>query len=351
MKRVVGLVFLVTSLAFALGATPSRAGAPPNPTASSSGNTAGGTNALIHNTTGLDNTAFGDDALSGNTDGRDNAAVGFQALTANTTGTNNSAFGLAALGANSNGNDNTACGVASLFTNTSGSANTAVGLDALQVNTTGTGNTAVGHKTFSNKHDGNNNIALGNQAGFNLTSGSWNIYLGNPGKPTETKTIRLGQNQKLTYIAGIADTPVSGSTVVVNNKGQLGVFVSSARYKRDIHTMADSSQQLLDLRPVTFRYKQDPSGERQYGLVAEEVARVYPELVTRTDTGEVQSVKYEELIPMLLNELQHQRQVFGSQMASLQAALEDQREQNAAMMARVSRLEEAARGATTVALR
>src|SRR5262249_13388565 len=124
---------------------------------------------------------------------------------------------------------------------------------------------------------------------------------------------------------------------------------SSARYKRDVHDMGDGSRQLLELRPVTFRYQRDASGERQYGLVAEEVARVYPELVVRSATGEVESVKYEELIPMLLNELQRQRKRLDAQAEQL-ARSADQREENAALAARLQRLEEAV-GATTIARR
>ena len=130
--------------------------------------------------------------------------------------------------------------------------------------------------------------------------------------------------------------------MLINGKGQLGILASSARYRRDIRDMGDGSERLLDLRPVTFRYKQDASGERQYGLVAEEVAKVYPELVVRSGTGEVQSVKYEELIPMLLNEVQHQRKEL--------SALSEMRAQNAALAARLARLEEAA-SATKVASR
>ena len=149
---------------------------------------------------------------------------------------------------------------------------------------------------------------------------------------------------------------------MINGKGQLGILASSARYKRDIHPMGESSQALLALRPVTFRYKQDPSNERQYGLVAEEVAAVYPELVTRTPTGEVQSVRYEELIPMLLNELQRQKQAFGAEISDLEASNgslrtelqrrdDELRNQNAALLARVARLEESAPRSVSLARR
>src|SRR5262249_62062200 len=140
-------------------------------------------------------------------------------------------------------------------------------------------------------------------------SGDSNIYLGNTGATTESNTMRLGQPsaQTRTFIAGIAGVPISGATVTINNAGQLGIVASSARYKRDIQDMAAGSQGLYRLRPVIFRYKQDPQGQRQYGLIAEEVAKVYPELVTKGADGKVESVQYHELAPMLLNEMQRQQ--------------------------------------------
>ncbi len=118
----------------------------------------------------------------------------------------------------------------------------------------------------------------------------------------------IGTAQTGTFIAGIVTAGVDGATVQVDGNGQLGVVPSSARYKQDITPMGSRSEKVLDLRPVTFAYKDDARGVTHYGLIAEEVAAVYPDLVTRTATGEVQTVKYQELIPMLLNELQRQRQ-------------------------------------------
>ena len=213
-----------------------------------------------------------------------------------------------------------------LGSNTSGSANTVIGVNALVSNTTGS-----------------SNIALGSFAGFNLTSGSDNIYLGavNAASPgTESKTIRLGEGQTRIFVAGIAGTPLSGSQVVVTTTGQLGILASSARYKRHIETMGERSLGLFRLRPVTFRYKQDPRGIRQYGLVAEEVAKVYPELVTRGSGGAVESVEYYELIPMLLNEMQRQ----GQELRGLKA-------ENAALAERLVRLEQAIPRSTLAASR
>jgi len=160
----------------------------------------------------------------------------------------------------------------------------------------------------------------------------------------------LGGGQTRTFIAGIRATPVTGKQVFINSNGQLGILASSARYKRDIQTMGELSRGLFQLRAVTFRYKHDPNGERQYGLIAEEVAKVYPDLVIKGADGKVESVQYHELIPMLLNEVQHQQQALEAQAqqlaqlkaqnARLQAAL---MEQNAALAARLERLEAAAR--------
>src|SRR5262249_15591370 len=135
--------------------------------------------------------------------------------------------------------------------------------------------------------------------------------------------------------------PISGAQVTINSNGQLGIVMSSARYKRDIHEMGQSSQGLYSLRPVTFRYKQDPQGQRQYGLIAEEVAKVYPELVTKGADGKVESVQYHELIPMLLNEVQHQQQEIAALKVQAQQVGE-LKVQNGALAARLERLEQGA---------
>src|SRR5262249_6197172 len=157
-------------------------------------------------------------------------------------------------------------------------------------NQTGANNTAVGAKAFK-KSLGTKNIGIGYQ-------------VGNQGNGDEFQTIRVGTAQTSTYIAGINNAGVGGSAVLIDANGRLGINFSSGRYKKDIETMASRSEGLLKLRPVTFAYKDDVAAAPHYGLIAEEVATVYPELVTRTASGEVQTVKYQELIPMLLNELQ-----------------------------------------------
>jgi hypothetical protein len=338
-------------------------GGPPNPTPSDpQGNTAGGFEALLHNTTGYFNTAFGARALWNNTHGVRNTASGANTLSSNTTGVANTASGANTLSSNTTGNNNTASGVGALEDNTDGSFNTASGGFALVHNTIGYFNTAFGGGALQNNTIGTNNIAIGASAGSNLSSGNHNIYLGHPGASSESNTMRLGADgtHTRTFIAGIAGTPLPGSTVVIDAAGQLGILPSSARYKHDIHDMGERSRALFQLRPVTFRYTQDSQGVWQYGLIAEEVAAVYPELVVRGTDGTVEAVQYHELIPLLLNEIQRQQQELAGQAwqlaelqaqhARLQAVVvqlqerdEAQRAQYAAMAAHLARLEEAVR--------
>lgn len=261
------------------------------------------------NTTGDGNTASGYRTLASNTTGALNTASGSDALLTNTTGGANTAHGYFALEGN-NGDFNTASGAFMLQRNITGNNNTAVGVSALGMSTAGDDNTAVGVSALVHSQ-GSGNIAVGKDSGKNLTGGDNNIYLGHPGVANESDTPRLGDTAVHTraFIAGVFGTGVAkGKVVHIASDGQLGVQISSARYKRDIEAMGTRSRPLITLRPVSFRYKDDPEGVRQYGLIAEEVATVYPELVTRTPKGEVEGVDSEALIPMLLNELQHQQQ-------------------------------------------
>jgi hypothetical protein len=230
------------------------------------------------------------------------------ALYNNTGGTNNTASGFNSLFANTSGSLNTATGVQALLKNTTGQFNTAVGVNDQASNTTGQRNTSLGVGALFTNTTGTNNIAVGVNAAYNPAAGSNNIEIGNVGVAADTNMIRLGTQgtQTKTFIAGIAGSAVTGSDVVVNGNGQLGVVVSSARYKRDINDMGTSTAGLMRLRPVTFRYKGDPEATKQYGLVAEEVEQVYPELVVHDDAGKVESVRYSMLTSMLLNELQKQ---------------------------------------------
>ena len=174
-----------------------------------------------------------------------------------------------------------------------------------------------------------------------------NIEIGSAGTSDESNTIRIGTQgtQSATFIAGISGTTVSGADVVVSSTGQLGIATSSARYKRDIHDIGGASAALMRLRPVSFRYKNDPDETLQYGLVAEEVARVYPELVTHGNNGEIQSVRYLEFAALLLNELQKQSQELAAQRREINA-LKLKHATIHALNARLAALEQQARTAT-----
>ena len=268
-------------------------------------NTALGYRAMRDNRAGSENTATGFQALSNNITGVLNTATGASALRNNTIGTDNTAMGEGALNRNDTGSRNTANGEKALFSNTTGNGNTAIGYIALKRNPTGTGNTAIGTLALSNIDVGNNNIALGALAGTALDSGDHNIYIGNQGVVAESKTIRIGQGMHMaTYIAGIRGATVSGMAVFVNDKGQLGTVPSSQRFKDEIRSMDQVSEAILALKPVTFRYKKEltPGGIPQFGLVAEDVEKVNPDLVVRDDEGKPYSVRYEAVNAMLLNE-------------------------------------------------
>ncbi|MGZ7078634.1 MAG: tail fiber domain-containing protein, partial [Thermoanaerobaculia bacterium] len=296
-------------------------------------NTAAGYFALYHNIGGSDNTAIGNATLQNNATGGANTAVGSLALGAGTGGTNNTAAGFSALYAN-NADYNTANGSYALTTNSSGSYNVASGFQALKNNTTGLENTALGSSTLFQNIGGNDNTAVGLNAlgtntagGFNvalgynaglLTTGNRNIVIGNSGVASEDDTIRIGNTQSQTFIAGIVSANVSGVPVLVSANGQLGTAASSRRYKFDISDMAGVTSDLMRLRPVTFRYfAQGDNAPLQYGLIAEEVAEVYPELVARNQDGEVETVMYQFLAPMLLNEVQKQRRQIEEQQKTI----------------------------------
>jgi hypothetical protein len=276
-------------------------------------NTANGAFALFSNTSGFQNTANGTAALLNNITGTFNTATGHNALLSNTTGHQNTAAGDSVLASNTNGNNNTAMGEVALLSNTTGSDNTAFGFDALLNNITGFQNTAIGVDALANNTEGISNIALGVSAGANLT-GDNNIDIGNAGLSDESDTIRIGQLQTQTFIAGIDGTPVTGTAVVVNASGQLGTAASSNRFKEDIEPMGKTSQALLALKPVTFHYKKeiDPAGTSQFGLVAEDVEAVDPDLVVRGKDGKPYTVRYDQVNAMLLNEfLKEHRKVEG----------------------------------------
>jgi hypothetical protein len=268
-------------------------------------NTAHGAFALFSNTEGGVNTAVGDSALFSNTTGNFNTAVGDQALRNNTTGEENTAVGDAALANNPPGNFNTAVGgIAAL--NTSGSENTAIGRAALATNTTGNVNTAVGDGALFSS-TGSGNIALGQNAGGSVTTANNVICIGTSGANVSNSCF-IGQ----IYFNVQPIVGTDPDSVTITSAGRLGRGnVSSRRYKHDIQPMEKASEALYALKPVSFRYNKeyDATQTLAFGLVAEEVAEVYPDLVGRNPNGEPESVRYEQINAMLLNEFlkQHRK--------------------------------------------
>jgi Chaperone of endosialidase len=261
-------------------------------------NSATGAYSLTNNTIGDFNTANGYSTLYFNTEGFSNTATGFAALYRNTTGSSNTATGLLALRSNTTGFNNTATGTRALESNTTGAGNTANGLSALENNTTGNGNTANGDRALSSNTTGHGNVALGVFAGSAQTTGSNNIYIG-------ANVQGVAGESNACYIESIFNRPSApGAPVIVNVGNKLGTVASSKRFKEDIRPMAKASEVLLELKPVTFRYKEeiDPAGAPQLGLVAEEVEKVNPDLVVRDKEGKPYSVRYDQVNAMLLNE-------------------------------------------------
>jgi hypothetical protein len=314
-------------------------------------NTASGSEALLNNTTGFRNTAAGFAALSSNTTGFENTAIGLQALYRNTTGNTNTATGVQSLYSNTTGGENTANGYLALFGNTTGLYNTAIGARALYVNMTGNNNTAVGDNALVSNFLGNNNIALGVGAGGLITDGEFNIDIGNTGVFDESNTIRIGDsNQSSCFIAGIRGETTQNADaipVVIDSAGQLGTASSSRRFKKEIKPMNKASEAVLALEPVTFRYKSDKKDTPQFGLIAEEVAKVNPDLVVRDKNGEIYTVRYDAVNAMLLNEFlkEHKKtEKLEATVASLIATVKEQ----AAQIQRVSAQLEASRSAPQV---
>jgi hypothetical protein len=322
-------------------------------------NTANGFAALRSNTTASFNIANGSQALFNNTTGHDNTANGRQALYSNTDGFFNTATASDALFSNTIGSYNTATGVSALTTNTTGSFNTAIGLSAMASNATGQNNTATGANALNHNTTGSNNIALGFSAGGNLSTGNDNIDIGNAGVAGESGTMRLGTVRlTATYILGINGATVPGGVgVIIDSTGHLGTVQSSARFKEAIKPMGRASEALLALEPVTFRYKHDvdPAGIPQFGLVAEQVEKVNPDLVARDDKGKPYTVRYEAVNAMLLNEFlkAHKIQKLEANNAQLQRNFAEQQKQIEMLTAglqKVSARGEMSKGAPQTAL-
>jgi hypothetical protein len=295
-------------------------------------NTATGYISLYNNTTGSFNVADGDRALYSNTTGADNTANGYQALNGNTTGGANVAVGFQALNKNSTGDDNNAVGVNALFANTIGFFNNAVGRQALTAstgdqnnamgdhamfsNTTGSFNTAVGDDALDNNVGGNSNVAIGDEAGTGLGASVSNcIAIGAPGAGT------FAVLDNTCFIGSIFGEPISDpgtqQAVYVDQFNVVGIMSSSRRFKHDIKPMDKASEALLALKPVTFKYNSDTKGAPQYGLIAEEVAEVNPNLVSRDKNGEISTVRYEQVNAMLLNEFLKEHKKVEQQQANI----------------------------------
>ena len=265
--------------------------------------------------TGLGNVGIGLDTLVSNTSGSGNSALGYRALQFNLSGTSNTTIGASALTSNVN-NGNTGVGASALFTNSNGGDNVAVGYGALS---------SIASST--------DNIAIGSGAAGTLTSGAHNIHIGNPALSSESNTIRIGTGGTHTkfYVAGVRGVITGAANavpVVIDSSAQLGTTSSSARVKRAISDVGEESAAILKLRPVSFLYRNDTIGYRQYGLIAEEVAAVMPDLVQLSEAGEPEMVRYHFLPPLLLKELQKQ-----------QKTIERQNEVIAGLEARLARLE------------
>lgn len=290
--------------------------------ASGSYNNAVGGRALFHNTHGNYNNAVGSQALYYNSDGNSNNAFGYRALFNNTNGAFNTAIGNVAMASNTEGHANTATGNGAMYYNTTAQGNTAngygalnrtttgsynigVGFNALLYNTIGDENIAIGYEALKHSH-GNSNIGIGSHAGGYITTGYGNIDIGNYGTTSDDATIRIGQYQERTFIAGIYGVTVPGASVpvVINNQGQLGVVSSSQKFKKNIKPMGEASSPVLGLKPVTFQYKDeiDPTGTKQFGLIAEEVEKIDPNLVIHDKTGKPYTVRYDAVNALLLNE-------------------------------------------------
>jgi hypothetical protein len=274
-----------------------------------SSNTAVGAAALLLNNSGTENTAVGTDALVFNDIGGSNTALGAFALFNNTQGVANTATGDSALQNNLTGSNNTADGSLALSGNTSGSQNTAIGDFTLPSNN-GDMNTAVGNNALASNATGSGNIALGFAAGIAVTDANSVITIGTGGANVSNSC----------FIGNIRDVQTQNAdaiAVVVDSAGQLGTISSSQRFKTDIRPMNKASEAVLALNPVTFYYKKDKTDTPQFGLIAEDVAAVNPNLVVRDKEGEVYTVRYEAVNAMLLNEFLKEHRTVQEQGATI----------------------------------
>jgi hypothetical protein len=320
-------------------------------------NTAVGTSALVNNDTGHSNTANGSFALSSNVQGNRNTAVGFhalenniagsniavgaEALRSNTTGINNVAVGNISLENSIGGGGNTAVGSSALTSLIQGNTNTAVGDLALALNTEGHNNTAVGSFALVNS-TGSGNVALGKNAGDNMTTADNVICIGSQGDAT---AFALGDRCFIGNIRGAVVGNGDGVNVIIDSDGQLGTVNSSRRFKKDIKSMDQTSEAILALKPVTFRYKDQDTRKAestpQFGLIAEDVAEVNADLIVRDKEGKPLTVRYDAVNAMLLNEFLKEHRAFVEEQQKVQeqgAIIARQQKQIEALIAAVQKV-------------
>jgi hypothetical protein len=343
-------------------------------TGTADANTAVGFAALLLNRNAFSNTAVGFDALMNNdstTNGvaTGNTAVGAQALFSNTDGDSNTAVGFQGMLNNTDGHRNNAIGHSALLNNTGGSYNQAMGVRALADNDTGVGNIAIGDNSLSSNIGGSENTVVGDTAGINIHTGRFNTYIGanvGSGGPDENNTVRIADNSNgvagsRCFIGGITGNPAFIDSVRIDpTTGQLGDQPSSARFKKDIDPMSNTSEAIFSLKPVTFRYKNDKTKTQQWGLIAEEVAKVNPALIAVDKEGKPYTVAYDKINAMLLNEfLKEHRKVqkleatVAKQQRDFQAIAANQQKQIEALTAglqKVSAQLEASKPASQVVL-
>jgi hypothetical protein len=300
-------------------------------------NTGVGAGTLLANTA-EQNTATGAGALLSNTIGEANTANGAFALLSNTSGNNNTAIGDFVLFNNNVGSFNTANGVSALGSNTTGGTNTAIGTFALSINTEGSTNTAIGSGALSSNTTGNGNIAVGFSAGTGVTTADNAICIGTSGS-NQTNSCYIGN-------IFAQEVALDGVAVLVDSLGKLGVQISSRRFKEDIEPMDKASEAILALKPVAFHYKADAHRTRCFGLIAEEVAEVNPDLAVRDKNGEILTVRYDQVNAMLLNEFlkEHHRveelkSAMAQQRKDFENAIVQQQKTTEALVARLNEQE------------
>lgn len=288
-------------------------------------------------------TFFGGGSTSNSASNASSVAMGFECLHVNTTGASNNAFGFRSLWKNTTGSNNCGFGIYSLYANTVGNYNCGIGAYALEYNGTGNSNTAIGYGALFSNQTGSNNTALGFNAGLQIL-GANNIAIGNTGTSTDNGIIRIGTPNTHTraFVAGINGVTITnGVGVYINASGQLGTVTSSRRFKYDIKDMANVSERLLHLRPVTFRYKEasgDGQHPIQYGFIAEEVAKVFPELVQCDKQGKPFTVYYHLIAPLLLNEFQKEHKQLTQLQVSHKAEVVSLKQKSEAQGVEIARL-------------